>query len=78
MTLGTIAATLLAVVPAAGAAGAADVMASQPEFAARGFRFLVGAYTVIWLVLAGYILSLSVRLRRLSQQVRRLKERSDP
>jgi len=75
MTVSQIVATLLAGMPALNAAGASDTMASQPEFAARGFRFLVGAYSVIWFILAGYILSLSVRLRRLSQQVRRLKER---
>jgi len=78
MTFSTIAATLLAGLPAVDAVGAADTVASQPEFAARGFRFLVGAYSVIWLILAGYILTLSVRLRRLSQQVHRLKGRNGP
>ncbi len=53
----------------------ADTVASRPEVAARGFRFLIGAYSVVWVVLAIYLLTLSVRLRRLSVQVRRLKER---
>ncbi|MGH9749089.1 MAG: CcmD family protein [Candidatus Polarisedimenticolia bacterium] len=42
---------------------------------ARRFRFLIGAYTAVWTILALYLLTLSVRLNRLSQQVRRLKER---
>jgi CcmD family protein len=41
----------------------------------RRFRFLIGAYTAVWAILALYLLTLSVRLNRLSQQVRRLKER---
>lgn len=49
--------------------------AASPEALSRGFRFLALAYTSIWVILAVYILSLSVRLRRLSSQVRRLKER---
>ena len=42
----------------------------------RGLRFLNLAYTAVWVVLAVYMLSLSLRLRRLSAQVRRLKERA--
>lgn len=49
--------------------------AAQPANVERGFRFLIGAYTVVWVVLAVYMFSVSVRLRRLSRQVRRLKER---
>jgi CcmD family protein len=41
----------------------------------RGLRFLMGGYIAVWVILAAYILSLSVRLRRLARQVRRLKER---
>ncbi|PYS95603.1 MAG: hypothetical protein DMF50_08085 [Acidobacteria bacterium] len=52
----------------------ADTVAAQPAVAARGFRFLIGAYTAVWMILALYLLSLSVRLRALSRQVRRLKE----
>jgi CcmD family protein len=52
----------------------AEAAAAQPAAVARGFRFLIAAYTTVWLVLAVYILSVSVRLRRLANQVRRLKE----
>ncbi len=52
----------------------AETAAAQPAVVARGFRFLIAAYTAVWLVLALYIVSVSVRLRRLSNQVRRLKE----
>jgi CcmD family protein len=55
---------------------AAETAAARPEVVARGFRFLIGAYTAVWVILAAYLLSLSVRLRRLSAQVRRLKERA--
>ncbi|MFQ5845489.1 MAG: CcmD family protein [Planctomycetota bacterium] len=48
---------------------------SQTAAALRGLRFLAGAYTAVWVILAAYLFSLSVRLRRLSQQVRRLKDR---
>jgi CcmD family protein len=54
----------------------AETVASRPEVAARGFRFLIGAYSVVWIILAVYLLTLSTRLRRLSRQVRRLKEKS--
>jgi CcmD family protein len=53
----------------------AETAASRPEIVARGFRFLIGAYTAVWTILAIYLLSISIRLRRLSQQVRRLKDR---
>lgn len=59
----------------AGAAPDAASAALEPARAERGLRFLTAAYTVVWVILAVYIMSLSVRLRRLSQQVRRLKER---
>ncbi len=55
----------------------ADNVASRPEIVERGLRFLNYAYTAVWIVMAVYLLSLSVRLRRLSLQVRRLKERAD-
>ena len=41
----------------------------------KNLNYLFWAYTLIWIVLAGYLLSLSVRLRSLSSQVRRLKAR---
>ncbi len=56
-------------------ASEAAAAALGPAQVARGFRFLTAAYTIIWVILAVYIMSLSMRLRRLSQQVRRLKER---
>ena len=37
---------------------------------------LVAGLGAVWFILAGYILTVSVRLRRLSNQVRRLKEQS--
>ncbi len=44
----------------------------------KNFKFLFWAYTLIWLVLAVYLVTLSVRLRSLSAQVRRLKARIFP
>jgi CcmD family protein len=44
----------------------------------KNLNYLFWAYTLIWIVLAGYLLSLSVRLRALSSQVRRLKARLHP
>ena len=49
--------------------------AARPEVVQRGMRFLMSAYSVVWLVLAAYLLTLSIRLRRLGDQVRRLRER---
>jgi CcmD family protein len=77
MTLATLAsiggavAAFLQDSPAPGAAAAA----LEPAQVARGFRFLAAAYTIVWVILAVYIMTLSVRIRRLSQQVHRLKER---
>jgi CcmD family protein len=53
----------------------AENVAARPEIVERGLRFLNLAYTAVWVVLALYLVSLSIRLRRLSLQVRRLKER---
>jgi CcmD family protein len=50
--------------------------AADPEANVRRFRFLIGAFVAVWTILAAYLLTLSVRLRRLSRQVRRLKERA--
>jgi CcmD family protein len=49
--------------------------AADPEANARRFRFLITAYVAVWTILAAYLFTISVRLRRLSRQVRRLKER---
>lgn len=64
---------------AEGAASPAGAMvaetAARPEQVLRGLRFLSGAYTVVWVILAAYLVMLSLRQRRLSRQVRRLRER---
>jgi CcmD family protein len=65
---------LLAQEPATGFV--AENVAARPEVVERGLRFLYLAYTAVWVVLAVYLLSLSIRLRRLTSQVRRLKERA--
>ena len=54
----------------------AETVAARPEVVERGLRFLNLAYTAVWVVLAVYIFSLSVRLRRLARQVARIKERA--
>jgi len=53
---------------------AADPVA-RPEMVQRGMRFLMGAYSIVWLILAAYLLTVSIRLRRLGHQVKRLRER---
>jgi CcmD family protein len=72
----TVAAVAQEVAPATDMA--ANTIAANPAVAARGFRFLIGAYTAVWTILAVYLLTLSIRLHHLSSQVRRLKERSGP
>ena len=47
----------------------------RPEVVQRSLRFLTFAYTVVWVILAGYLVILSLRLSRLVQQLRRLRER---
>jgi CcmD family protein len=59
---------------AAPAMGAVEA-AARPDTAARGLRFLTAAYTAVWIILAGYLLLLSVRQRRLERQLRLLRER---
>ena len=54
----------------------AENVAARPEVVERGLRFLNLAYSAVWVVLAVYLLSLSIRLRRLSRQIARLKERA--
>ncbi len=61
--------------PLAAATGAALDPAAQAAMIERGLRFLMSAYTIVWVILAIYMLSLSVRLRRISSQIRRLRER---
>jgi CcmD family protein len=54
----------------------AETVAARPEVVERGLQFLNYAYTAVWVVLAVYLFSLSIRLRRLSRQIARLKERA--
>ena len=41
----------------------------------KNLQYLFWAYTLVWIILAAYLVSLSVRLRSISSQVRRLKAR---
>jgi CcmD family protein len=41
----------------------------------KNLGYLFWAYTLIWIVLSAYLVSLSVRLSALSSQIRRLKSR---
>ena len=54
----------------------AETVAARPDVVERGLRFLNLAYTTVWVVLAVYLFSLSIRLRSLSRQIARLKERA--
>ena len=44
----------------------------------KNLNYLFWAYTLIWILLAVYLLSLSVRLRVVASQLRRLKSRLSP
>jgi CcmD family protein len=41
----------------------------------KNLNYLFWAYTLIWIALAAYLLTLSLRLRAVSSQLRRLKSR---
>ena len=41
----------------------------------RRLRFLFWAYTAIWILLAAYLVSISIRLRRVRRELARMKER---
>ena len=43
-------------------------------FVIREFRYIFWAYNLIWLVLAGYLGFLLVRMSRLAREIRRLSE----
>jgi len=58
-------------VPAA--AGAVEAVA-RPDAVTRRLHFLVLAYSAVWLVLAVYLWTISIRLRRLHQAIRRVKD----
>ena len=74
---GAILAGLLAAIQesAPQAAFTAAEAAARPEVVQRGFRFLTAAYSVVWVILAVYLLTLSIRQRRLALQIRRLRDR---
>ena len=44
----------------------------------KNLNFLFWAYTLIWIVLVVYLVSLSVRLRAISSQLQRLRSRLAP
>ncbi len=73
--LTSLAAALVTSAQAAAGSFTAENVAARPEVVARGLHYLNGAYVAIWIILAAYLLSLSIRLRRLSLQVRRLRDR---
>jgi len=41
------------------------------------FPFLFWAYNIIWLLFAGYLVTLGVRQRSISKQIRRLSDEID-
>ncbi len=41
----------------------------------KNLNYLFWAYTLVWIVLAAYLLSLSIRLKAISSQLRRMKSR---
>jgi CcmD family protein len=49
--------------------------ASRPDQVARGLRFLNAAYTAVWVILAAYLVLISLRQRRLERQMQRLRQR---
>jgi CcmD family protein len=75
----------LAALAAAGIQGAAEGAAATgmaagattaaPEAVLSRLRFLTLAYTLVWVILAAYLVMLSLRQRRLARQIRRLRER---
>ena len=44
----------------------------------KNLNYLFWAYTLIWIALAAYVLSLSIRLKALASQLHRLKSRLSP
>ena len=40
----------------------------------KHFPFLFWAYNIIWLLIAGYLLTLGVRQRNIQKQIQRLKD----
>jgi CcmD family protein len=54
---------------------AAGEAAARPDQVERGLRFLNAAYTAVWVILAAYLVLISVRQRRLERQMLRLRQR---
>lgn len=67
----------LAAIQAAAPDAAAVVgeAASRPDQVARGLRFLNAAYVAVWVILAAYLVLISLRQRRLERQMQRLRQR---
>ncbi|HEV8200841.1 MAG TPA: CcmD family protein [Candidatus Polarisedimenticolia bacterium] len=57
------------------AAIAVGEASSRPDQVARGLRFLNAAYTAVWVILAAYLVLISMRQRRLERQMQRLRQR---
>ena len=47
-------------------------------FVVRELRYLLWAYNLIWILLAGYLVFLLVRMNRLGREIRRLRENERP
>ncbi len=43
----------------------------------KHFPFLFWAYNIIWLLIAGYLLTIGARQRRIQRQIQRLKDLLD-
>jgi CcmD family protein len=48
---------------------------ARPDQMARGLHFLNAAYTAVWVILAAYLVLISLRQRRLERQMQRLRQR---
>jgi CcmD family protein len=53
----------------------AEAALARPEVVASRLRFLSVAYSMVWAILAVYLVMLSLRQRRLARQIRRLRDR---
>jgi len=71
-----LAATIQAAAPEA--PFVAGEAAARPDQVVRGLRFLTAAYTAVWVILAAYLVLLSMRQRRLERTLDRLKRRFGP
>jgi CcmD family protein len=61
-----------------GLAGAADRCDTGiKELAVKSYAFLFWAYNVVWIGIAGYLLCLGFRLRRIDRRLDNLERESD-